>query len=165
MPRLRLAWILALVGLTACADPVSGELTLESRDGHPKTFAPRECVDGDSLGYFGVQFRTGDRILEFFRSDDEPKLAYFAPGDGAFEIDLASCEHFRGALIREYNATGNGRVEGHLEVSCASLDGWSVEGSLSFEQCRAPEDEDCDDNDWDDDDDGEWDWDDNDWND
>ncbi|MEM7152349.1 MAG: hypothetical protein AAF799_05870 [Myxococcota bacterium] len=121
-------------------------------------YAPGECFNGAYHGFFGVEMRDGsDRVLEFFRNGQEPRIAFYAPGFAAFELGPSDCSSFAGELHRGDEVWGNVRLD------CEAPSGWSVWGELSFEGCELPVEEDCDDDDdWDDDDDDDWDWDDDD---
>lgn len=148
MKGVRFSLLLALFGSGACGTPVQGELFIETHEGRTIEYAPRECADGNHLGYFGVELRDDDdRILEFFRNGDEPGLAFYAPGDAAFELGPLDCEQLAGELHRESPVNiESGTVRGNLEVDCEAPNGWKIRGSLSFEQCDAPDsEEDCDD--------------------
>lgn len=146
MRRLRFALVPALLGLAACADPVNGELSIVDDEGRTVAFAPDQCVDGNDMGFLGVQMEDEyGRTLDFFEWDGRPGLIFHAPGRIAFELDPADCDSFGGRIEREFNrVTDNGKVNGDLEVSCRTPDGWTVQGVLTFEDCYAPED-DCDD--------------------
>ncbi|MEM9459056.1 MAG: hypothetical protein AAGF11_33065 [Myxococcota bacterium] len=137
-----------LLGSGACGTPVEGELRIETHEGRTIQYSPRQCADGDHFGYFGVELRDeDDRILEFFRDGDDPQLAFYAPGDAAFELGPDDCEQLAGELHRDsVVGSDSGTVRGHLEVDCEAPNGSKIQGSVSFEQCGAPEvDKDCDD--------------------
>ena len=151
--------VLALLGSTACGTKVEGELFIDPGSYRKIEYAPVDCVDGDHFGFFGVQLRDEeDRILEFFRNGDEPGLAFYAPGQAAFELGPADCTRLVGSLEREHNeTTDEGRVDGRLEIDCEAPNGWTLDGRLSFQRCGDPEtEEDCDEDDDDDDDDDVW---------
>ncbi len=146
MRCLRPSLPLVLLGLAACADPVQGELRISNAGGSELHLAPQECFDGAPLGFLGVQLRDDDRTVEFFDDGGQPALIVHIPGDVAFELIPADCATFAGALDREFNRrTDVGKVSGDVTVDCTSLDGWSVQGELSFEECWAEEEEECDD--------------------
>lgn len=120
---------------------------LESERGDALTFRPTACADGDELGFFGAQF-TDDhfQILDFHRRDGAPAVQFYSPGNGAFLVREDDCDVLDGDLLRHFNSsTGNGKVEGRLELSCTSPRGWLIEGVLNFEDCGPPDDGDDDD--------------------
>lgn len=140
--------LVPLVGLMACSDPVSGQVNLVTDRGVTLNFAPTECADGNDRGFFGVELTDDDhQVLDFFRREGAPVVLFFSPGVGAFELDEDDCEFLDGNLLRNFNSTtDNGKMQGSFEMVCTTPRGWHVEGSLSFENCRAPsDDDDCDD--------------------
>ncbi len=115
-------------------------MSIEGEDGREVIYHPSYCYDGDYYDYFGVEFRDcEDRSLGFFRDGDQPKVTFHYPGFTAFELVRADCEQLEGELHRESRGGyESGKVRGHLEIDCVAPNGQRVQGSLSFENCGDP---------------------------
>ena len=143
MKGVRFKLVLALLGSGACGTTVDGELIIDTGEGRTIEYSPVRCADGQHFGYFGVELRDDDgRILEFFRDDDRPGLAFYAPGEAAFEVGPDECEQLGGEIHRDtVNGREHGMVRGNLALDCTAPNGWMMRGAVSFEQCQGPEDD------------------------
>jgi hypothetical protein len=142
-------WVV-LLGTVGCSEHVRGELYVGPPEGTGRMFAPSECNSGAETGFFGVDlWDDDDHLARFVSFDGDPALVVFERYGAfeAFRIRPSDCELFEGAMNRQTQRGSDAtRVEGHLTLNCTAPSGDIIEGSLTFERCGDPSDDDeCDD--------------------
>jgi hypothetical protein len=144
---LRTGLLLAVVG---CGNDVEGEI----RIGKVDVFAPLDCINGDELGFDGIEMWDDEgRLAHFVRFESDWALVFMTPDGIEFtRVDTVGCQQFDGAL----RGASWGTRRGHVSVQCIADTGRSVEGSVRFRNCGCPDDDQWDDDSWIDDDDDFW---------
>jgi hypothetical protein len=132
----------SLLAVGGCSDNVEGEI----RIGKVDVFAPFDCINGNELGFAGVEMWDEEgRLAHFVRFGGDSALIFLTPDYVEYlRVDTQSCPRFDGAL----RGRSWGSRRGHVSVHCIASTGRSVDGALQFRGCGSIDDDDG----WDDDD-------------